>query len=66
MDASAEKRREFLRGLARAGLAGGLAAAGFAFSRRRGPDAVCPDVRACRGCRASATCPLRRRKEGEP
>lgn len=64
MDLHTTDRREFVRGMVRACLLGGLTCAGALLVWRRWRDGACADAGRCRGCRVYAVCPLSR-KRGE-
>ena len=57
-------RGEFVRGAGRAALLAALAGLCAVSLRRRSPEAVCNIPDACRVCRKSPECLVRRRREG--
>jgi hypothetical protein len=59
-----QDRREFLKGALRFGAVVGLTALGVLLGRR-GASACTPSA-ACRACRVSDTCAIRREKGGRP
>ena len=63
MDFTNPDRREFLDGLVRACLFGGLTATGTVLVWRWWQDGACWDGGRCDGCRIVAACPLRRRND---